>query len=64
MVPVVAVHRSASALAVVMIALWLLGRDDPEMLALLAMICNDPALLVTALLMIALAMPETAEKRN
>jgi len=57
MAPVVAAHRAASALAVVMIALWML-RDDPEMLAVLMMICQSPELIAMALLMTALAMPE------
>jgi len=61
MAPVVAVHRSASAMAVVMIALWTL-REDPEMLAVLMMVCQAPELIAMALLMIALAMPDHTER--
>lgn len=57
MVTVVAVHRAASELAIVMIALWAL-RDDPEVRAVLMMTCQAPELLAMALLMTALAMPD------
>jgi len=64
MVTVVAVHRAASALVVLMIALSLLARTDPEMLTLLAVICADPALLAMALVMMALSMPDASTQRR
>jgi hypothetical protein len=57
MAPVLAAHRAASAMAVVMITLWML-REDPEMLAVLMMICQAPELIAMTLLMTALAIPE------
>lgn len=63
MAPVVAAHRVASALAVVMIALSLAARYDPEVLVVLAMICADPTVLATVLLMAALVLPEASPAR-
>lgn len=60
----VAVHRAASMLALVMLASAVLSKDDPQVLTLLVMIGTEPLMTASVLLMAALAMPETTERRN
>lgn len=60
----VAVHRSATAFIVVLAAMALMAKDNPEALVLLAMTCADPSLLATAVIMTVLAMPETTERKD
>lgn len=61
----VAVHRTATALALVLAAMAMMAREDPEMLVLLAIVCANPGLVVSTLLAVVLSMPEaTPERRN
>lgn len=55
---VVAVHRAASAFAVVIIALSIAAAGDPQVYQVLVLICADPYILGIALIMLALAVPE------